>query len=183
MARKVIHLAQRKRRKARKRPPKRRSWSRWSVPLLALVLVGAWYFGQPVIAPKDWVTIDKSFGTCGEPGRPLHCVTDGDTVTIGYSSSARRIRLTGFDAPEINGRCHAERREALRAQYALRAWLNDGAFEWDGGAAPPRDHYSRELREARRVSADGKVERLADHMIKAGLASGDGPFQYREWCD
>ena len=151
--------------------------------MLAIGLVGTWYVAQPHLAPKDWDQVGTQFGTCGERGRPFHCVSDGDTVTIGYGSNARRIRLTGFDAPEIAGACEAERAQALRAQGELRDWLNRGPFEWDGGASPPRDQYGRELRSVRRVAPDGEVEQLADHMIDAGLASGDGPFQWRDWCD
>lgn len=156
---------------------------RWGVPLLALVLVGGWYVAQPVIAPDDWVTVGARYGTCGERGRPYHCVTDGDTVTIGFGQNARRIRLTGFDAPEIKGQCPDESARALLAQRALLDWLNKGQFEWSGGTSPRRDRYGRELREVRRIGRDGRVDNLADHMIDAKLASGDGAFEWRDWCD
>ena len=103
-------------------------------------------------------------------------------MTLGYGSSARRIRLTGFNAPEIEGQCPAESAAALRAQAELRAWLNRGAFEWDGGSEPPRDRYGRELRSVRRTAPDGSSETLAEHMIDADLAEGPGPWHYQNWC-
>ncbi len=158
-------------------------WTRWATPMLAVGLVGAWYFAQPYLAPKVWDRVGTQFGTCGERGRPFYCVSDGDTVTIGFGSNARRIRLTGFDAPEIDGACQAEKAKALLAQKELRNWLNRGPFEWDGGASPPRDQYGRELRAARRLASDGSEQRLADHMIGAKLAAGEGPWEWRDWCD
>ncbi|QPC98930.1 thermonuclease family protein [Qipengyuania soli] len=93
-------------------------------------------------------------------------------------SQWRRIRLTGFDAPEMDGACAAERTRAQEAKRALHAWLAGGPFEWNGGADPPRDKYGRELRAARR----GKDE-LADHMIGLGLAEGGGWTTQRiDWC-
>lgn len=171
-----------KRRKAKRVHKSSGDWSRWSVPVLAIVLVGAWYIGWPDEDPEDWVTVGTQFGTCGERGRPYHCVTDGDTVTIGFGQGARRIRLKGFDAPEIDGRCGAESAQAVLAQRALMDWLNNGPFEWDGGASPPRDRYGRELREARRIGADGSEEALSTYMISEGLAEGDAFWEQRNWC-
>ena len=159
------------------------NWRRWITPALALCLVAAWYFYQSRIAPQEWVSVGSQFGTCGERGRPFSCVSDGDTVTLGYGAGARRIRLTGFDAPETNGSCPEESAAAIRAQTALRIWLNRGPFEWDGGAKPPRDKYGRELRSVRRVDRNGRMETLADHMIDAKLAAGDGPWEWHEWCN
>jgi len=132
--------------------------------------------------PGEWVKIGQTFGVCGERGRPYACVSDGDTVTLGYGRQARRIRLTGFDTPEMDGACAAESATARVAQSALRDWLNSGLFEWNGGADPNYDKYGRELRAVRRVQADGSTQELADVMIDAKLAEGDGPWESRDWC-
>ena len=71
----------------------------------------------------------------------------------------------------------------MLAQRALRDWLNQGQFEWDGGTSPPRDQYGRELRVARRIGKSGESEDLADYMINAKLAEGDGLWEQRDWCD
>ncbi|KLE34127.1 thermonuclease family protein [Aurantiacibacter luteus] len=107
--------------------------------------------------------------------RSAVCVVDGDTLRIGE----RRVRLTGFDTPEIEGACPAERVKAVEAREELLRWLNAGPFELDGGADPERDKYGRELRAARRGS-----DLLADHMLAAGLAHGGGWADWGEidWC-
>ena len=159
-------------------------WVIWRIPVLLIVVMLAWWFiYRPIAASMaDWAEVQYDFDVCGERGRGFACVSDGDTVTLGYGSSARRIRLTGFNAPEIEGQCPAESAAALRAQAELRAWLNRGAFEWDGGSEPPRDRYGRELRSVRRTAPEGSSETLAEHMIDADLAEGPGPWQYQNWC-
>lgn len=109
---------------------------------------------------------------------------DGDTLILGFGKAQRRIRLTGYDAPELNGACPAESRRAVEARDALHQWLGQGTFEWDGGAAPPRDPYGRELRAVRRTLPDGSREYLADTMIDRGLAGGSGWGSAEpEWCE
>jgi endonuclease YncB( thermonuclease family) len=160
-------------------------WVMWRIPvLLILVMLAWWFIYRPIAANMgDWVEAEHGFDTCGESGRGFACVSDGDTVTLGYGNSTRRIRLTGFDAPEIEGKCPAESAAAVRAQTALREWLNRGAFEWDGGNAPPHDRYGRELRSVRRTLPDGGRETLAQFMIDADLASGPGPWEWQDWCN
>lgn len=163
---------------------RRMRWKGWIWPLvLTGLLVAAWQLTAPLVAP-EWDQVEsRQFGLCGERGRPFACVTDGDTVILGYGKAARRIRLTGFDAPELKGACPAESAKAQEARIALQRWLNSGPFEWDGGAEPPYDRYGRELRSVRRVSADGQVEELADAMIDAGLANADDwGLTATDWC-
>lgn len=170
-------------RRSAKRPSLWQWWSWWRTPIFVLLLVGVWWVMQTHEPEGEWVMVGQQFGVCGERGRPNACVSDGDTVTLGYGSSARRIRLTGFDTPEMEGACAMESALARQAQTALRDWLNQGAFEWSGGTEPSYDKYGRELRSVRRNLPDGSSEDLADVMIKAGLASGDGPWEWRDWCD
>lgn len=157
-------------------------WHLWRTPIFVLLLVGVWWLTRDSQQEGDWVTVSEQFGLCGERGRPNACVSDGDTVTLGYGSSARRIRLIDFDTPEMDGACDSESAHARLARTALRDWLNRGAFEWSGGTDPNYDKYGRELRLVRRVMPDGSTEELAEVMIDAGLAEGDGPWQSREWC-
>lgn len=151
----------------RLRAARRRTVRRWLV-LGVLVVAGfaaTWWQGSG----GDWqVQEGGAFTLCGEQ-RAARCVVDGDTVMLGQ----RRVRLTGYDAPELDGACEAERLLARRAQAALRDWLNRGPFALDGGADPPRDAYGRELRAARRDDAMGQ-ELLAEGMLGAGLARSTG---------
>ncbi len=112
--------------------------------------------------------VTLSFPLCAAPGYAANCVIDGDTIRIGK----RRIRLTGFDAPELNGQCPAERTAARQAQAELVRWLALGPFQLDGGDDPPRDQYGRELRAARRLAPSGELQLLSDHMIAAHLPKG-----------
>ena len=108
---------------------------------------------------------------------------DNDLMIVGYGKDRRRIRLTGYDAPELDGACEAESKAAIKARDALAAWLSESPFEWDGGDAPPFDQYGRELREVSRVGSDGEREYLADAMITRGLASENGwDIVPKDWC-
>lgn len=158
------------------------------MPALALIVMVIWWFAvRPVVSEQGFVPVTATFALCGEGARgegtrASGCVIDGDTVFLGPFAQKRRIRLTGFDAPELNGACEAEITLARTARTRLHEWLSQGAFEWDGGDSPPRDKYGRELREVRRLKDEGH-EALADVMIESGLASESGwgtdPI---DWC-
>jgi len=137
------------------------------VPLLAALWLLAQHLGW---GQGTWEPMERTFTVCGKQSSEA-CVIDGDTLAVGK----RRIRLTGFDAPELDGECEAERQLAREARDALADWLNAGPFELDGGAEPPRDRYGRELRQARRGS-----EALADTMVERGLARRSA--EERDWC-
>lgn len=117
-----------------------------------------------------WSPVERQFTICGQ-GSSAACVVDGDTLRIGQ----RRVRLTGYDAPELDGACEAESRLARVAREELAGWLNLGPFEMSGRDDPPRDQYGRELREVRRGG-----EALADTMVERGLARRSR--QDRGWC-
>ena len=157
---------------ARFRPRRRRGGWRWMV-VLVLVL-GAWQLLRDMLQPPPPVSVvDMRFGLCGERGGAA-CVIDGDTVAI----RERRVRLTGYDAPEMDGACKYERAKANQAKEELLRWLARGRFTWTGGENPPRDRWGRELREARRGD-----DLLAEHMVSAGLAGEMGWGVERvEWC-
>ncbi|TRD11128.1 hypothetical protein FGU71_04190 [Erythrobacter insulae] len=160
-------------------------WSIWRVPiLLAIVSAGWWFLYRPYIAEQGWERVSYRFAICGEPWSGAQgCVVDGDTVIIGNGPSRRRIRLTGFDAPEIDGDCAEERKRAAEAKRELHTWLARGPFEWTGESAPPRDQYGRELREISRVSPNGKRVLLSKYMIDRQLASESGwGSMATQWC-
>ena len=177
-----------------RRPPRRSAararlvdwWLLWRVPLLALFVMAIWWFAfRPLIQERGWIAVNEDFVICGITGESASgCVVDGDTVVLGFGSERRRIRLTGFDAPELDGACEAERELAITARARLLDWLSAGSFEWNGDAEAPRDQYGRELRAARRIAADGSREYLADTMIASGLASESGWGSYPiDWCE
>ncbi len=121
----------------------------------------------------EWEPVDTRFTLCGERGSK-GCVIDGDTIMLGR----RKIRITGYNAPELQGECEAETMLARRSRDALRDWINEGAFEMSGGDDPPFDQYGRELRELKRGDT-----LLADYMIDQALAQESGwGFTRGGWC-
>lgn len=160
-------------------------WLLWRVPILALVVMAAWWFVfQPMIQEQGWVRVTDRFSMCrGDGERQPGCVVDGDTVVVGFGDAQRRIRLTGYNAPELDGACAAESELAVAASLKLQQWLNAGPFEWDGTDDAPRDQYGREVRAARRTAADGTHEYLADVMIDSGNAADSSWGSARpDWC-
>lgn len=160
-------------------------WVLWRVPVLLLIVMAVWWYGiRPLTEDRGWVRATDEFALCGDgSGGAAGCVVDGDTLIIGFGPDRRRIRLTGYNAPELDGACEAERRLADAARTALNDWLAEGPFEWDGADEPPRDQYGRELRAVRRVTS-GKPELLADTMIGRGLAAESGwGAEPKDWCD
>jgi len=155
---------------------RRRSVWRRIVPFLtfvAVISVSAWLVRLSGVG-TDWEPIDEQFTLCGERSSN-GCVIDGDTIMIGR----RKIRLTGFNAPELAGECEAETQLARQSSLALRDWLNQGSFEISGGDEPAFDQYGRELRELKRGD-----DLLADIMIGRSLAQGSGwGFERGGWCD
>lgn len=126
---------------------------------------------------RDSEETDLRFTLCGEQGSAA-CVIDGDTLAIGQ----RRIRLTGFDAPELDGSCDAEKAKASEARVALRDWLNRDLFLMGGGDDVARDQYGRELRDVWRRTDQGD-EWVSEWMIQQGLAA-DNSWSGSEidWC-
>ena len=175
----------RNRRRRRKRGGLVSWWNLWRVPTLVTIVAAIWWFGvRPITDEQGWVAVTDDFSLCGQGERTPGCVVDGDTVRIdARGARPRRIRLVGFDTPELDGACEAERRIAQQAREAAFAWLSQGAFEWNGAEEPPYDQYGRELREVRRTLPDGSREYLGETLIDAGLADPSGWGQSEtDWC-
>jgi endonuclease YncB( thermonuclease family) len=160
-------------------------WLIWRVPVTLLIVMAVWWFGfRPAANAGEWVEVDTQFSLCGERERGNGCVVDGDTLVIGFGEGRRRIRLIGFDTPEIDGACDAESALAQTARERLHQWLGEGAFEWSGAGDPPFDQYGRELREVRRIHPGKAPEYLADVMIEGGLAAENGWGAWpQDWCE
>ncbi|WP_284124204.1 thermonuclease family protein [Parerythrobacter aestuarii] len=166
--------------------PKWRRQRRWSarwrglrpwLAVAAIIVFGLWLTGLPSSLRNAELT-EARFTVCGvEPGDA--CVIDGDTIAFGQ----RRVRLTGYDAPELDGACEAEQARAREARTALLGWLNEGPFYVDGGEDPPRDQYGRELRAAWRVLDNGAEDWLAERMVADGLAEDSSwGASTIDWC-
>lgn len=108
--------------------------------------------------------------SCLPHGKRISCVVDGDTLWY----QRTKIRLFGFDAPEVSGQCPRERQLAAQATEHLTALLNTGLrrIAYDG-----EDGYRRAL--ARLWVTDGEV---GPAMIAAGLAEPYGTGGRAPWC-
>ena len=102
---------------------------------------------------------------------------DGDTCTIRFSDSnpivaEQRLRLSGFDTPEIRGKCDMEKQMAKDARDFTRNYLKSNSVAW---VITTRDKYGRVV-----VEIDG----LADSLVQMGLARYyDGKSKRLGWCD
>ncbi len=162
--------------KRRRRSGRRSLWRKLKplVTFLFLLGVGALIMRMPVMFEGDYAPVETRFTLCSDRSSQ-GCVIDGDTIMIGQ----RKIRISGYNAPELAGECADETALARRSRDALLAWLDDGVFQMDGGEDPPFDKFGRELRVLKRGQ-----EWLSDHMIKQGLAQESGwGFERGGWCD
>lgn len=89
-------------------------------------------------------------------------ITDGDTLRLIVEGVEVRVRLTGIDAPELQGsECFAD--EATAALTALAPVGSSIGYEYD---VDPRDPYDRELLYL--YAADGTFINLA--LVDGGYA-------------
>lgn len=91
---------------------------------------------------------------CPPSGARHHCVVDGDTLWW----QGEKIRIAEIDAPEINGRCPAERALALRSRARLVELLNARGTRFERVG---EDRYGRTLANFGSVS---------EQLISEGLA-------------
>ncbi len=105
-----------------------------------------------------------ALAVCPSSGPRHHCVVDGDTVWI----AGEKIRVAEIDAPELNGRCEAERVLARKAQARLVVLLNAHPLHIERTGT---DRYGRTL---------ARFGSVSEQLIREGLASR-WPKR-RKWC-
>jgi len=107
------------------------------------------------------------------PSTPAIGVYDGDTIRIG----SERIRLLGFDTPELghNSRCAREARDAIRARDFLKAEIARG-----GDIRVQRSGTDRYGRTLAQLYIDGTD--VSDTMIGRGLGRSYSGGQRDGWC-
>lgn len=143
---------------------------------LCAALVGAGVMGWK-IAPEENQVEAASLVSAGYmiampvcvSGKRINCVVDGDTIWV----RGEKIRLEGFNAPEMNGTCGRERRMALQARDELQRALNSRAFTIERNGT---DRYRRTLATIRAGGRDVGVG-----LISKGLAHEWRGFK-EGWC-
>lgn len=106
-----------------------------------------------------------AIAVCAPP--PAHrttCVVDGDTVWI----KGEKIRIAEIDAPELNGRCRAERSKAKAAQARLVQLLRAEPLRFERVG---KDRYGRTL---------ARFGSISEALIAEGLATR-WPKR-KDWC-
>ena len=100
-------------------------------------------------------------------------VIDGDTIKWKQTT---RVRLIGFDTPELSGRCKLERRLAQDAKDRLRSLL-EGATDIDLVSRFEQDRYGRVLAW---LVIDGRD--VGQVLISESLARPYDGGQRMAWC-
>lgn len=114
---------------------------------------------------RSMITIALAIAVCAAPPTPrVTCVVDGDTVWI----NREKIRLLDIDAPEMQGKCPAERALAIRARDRLVMLLRgrEVTIRRKG-----KDRYGRTL---------AQIGDVGEQLVREGLASR-WPKR-RDWC-
>jgi endonuclease YncB( thermonuclease family) len=138
-----------------------------------MVIAAIGYF----VVPYGADAINIAFGAKGAEGCRVLRVVDGDTVTLWCpDQGVERVRLTGFDAPELfSPECAGEYARAVAATWYLRRLLAEGELlTVQHGRL---DRYDRRLAA---LSIDGVP--VAQMMIAAGYGRAYGGGPRRGWC-
>lgn len=105
---------------------------------------------------------------CPASGPRHHCVVDGDTLWW----QGEKIRIADIDAPELHGRCQAERALAIAARDRLAQLVNARSVTI---ARTGKDRFGRTLA---RLSVDGRS--IGEQLKREGLAVR-WPNR-KDWC-
>lgn len=140
-------------------------------PFMPLVLAGfgvGVFFAAYQTDTTPAVSGANPVPVCGS-GVRYTCVVDGDTLWF----KGEKIRLLGIDTPEMNGKCRAERMQALHARDALVKLVSNATIKVRRSAV---DRYGRTL--AKVYANDIGV---GEALITQDLARRwDG--RRRSWC-
>ena len=138
------------------------SWvmGRLGVGLVCAVLAA----GPAVVLPQD------------RPQCRVTGVTDGDTLRLTCAGVVHKVRLLGYDTPEIfHPGCPAEKAAGERATERLRVFVASGpvtAVRFQG-----RDRYGRDLAQ---VEIGGRD--VAAFMLASPLALPYAGKRHPDWC-
>lgn len=114
------------------------------------------------------------------PAAPLSCqvarVVDGDTLHLSCDGVDHRVRLLGFDTPEVfHPLCPAEKRAGDQATRVLQDLVAEGpvtAVRFQG-----LDRYGRDLADVAIAGQD-----VAGVMLASGLALPYQGHKHPDWC-
>ncbi|MBI1171254.1 thermonuclease family protein [bacterium] len=103
-------------------------------------------------------------------------IVDGDTVHLTCNGARHKVRLLGYDTPEIfHPRCEAERVAGERASDLMRAIAAAGPVTRVRFAG--RDRYGRDLADVEIAGQD-----VAASMLASPLARPYRGHRHPDWC-
>ena len=117
---------------------------------------------------------------CGAAAAPLSCqvnrVVDGDTLHLTCGGVGHRVRLLGYDTPEVfHPLCAAEGMAGKRATARLAELVATGPVT--GVIFAGRDRYGRDLASVKIGGRD-----VAGYMLASNLTRPYQGRQHPDWC-
>ena len=152
----------------------------------------AGYYAGSMRAPETRASRDPaqtapmSAGFPGPFASDMMRVVDGDTfkarVPIWFGQEiTTSVRVRGFDAPEVKGKCAEESKAAAEATDMLREILSSGPVTLhDIG---PDKYFGRVVAQVHVKLKDGIDTDVAQMMIAAGLGRPSNGGTRGSWCE
>jgi len=104
-------------------------------------------------------------------------VVDGDTLHLRCGGVTHKVRLLGFDTPEVfHPHCADERTAGQQATTVLRELVAQGSVS--AVVFKGRDRYGRDLADMRVAGRN-----VAEVMLTSGLARPYDGHQHPDWCE
>ena len=163
-----------------------------SLVLTALIAASLGYYaGMQQHAPEIYIPSRTGTQTHGNAGFSGPLVTNVERVIDGDTFKARlqvwfgqdvltSVRIRGFDAPELKGKCAEEMKAAQDATDMLRDILNSGPVTLhDIG---PDKYFGRVVASVRVKLKDGIETDVAEMMIAAGMGRPYNGGARGSWC-
>lgn len=151
------------------------------------------YYAGQTHAPDMRITptqtshpIQQSAGFPGPLSSEITRVMDGDTfkarVQVWFGQDiTTSVRIRGFDAPEIKGKCAEESKAAQDATQILRDILGSGPVTLHN--IGPDKYFGRVVASVRVTLKDGIETDVAQMMIAAGMGRPYNGGTRGSWCD
>jgi len=117
---------------------------------------------------------------------PVIRVYDGDSLTVTLPELPPELREVGvrvinIDAPEIKGKCEAERSLAIAARDALAAMVTSGPVEICPIGPVAWDKYGRILATVWVGTGTTAVD-VGEELVRRGLARPYNGGERSDWC-
>ncbi|MEN9707784.1 MAG: hypothetical protein RIQ68_192 [Pseudomonadota bacterium] len=164
--------------------------------LTAIIAAGLGYYAGTVHVPETRITTGPTASapqpapdTSAFPGPfagEIVRIVDGDTfkarVPVWFGQKiTTSVRIRGFDAPEIKGKCAEESKAAQEATHMLREILASGPVTLHN--IGPDKYFGRVVANVHVKLSDGRETDVAQMMIAAGMGRPYNGGTRGGWCE